>query len=164
MSRQLTTLLHDACGAPTTRSSKPSLLRSAPVIPAVPNQSNGVLKTDFTVEVLDSVRGGALKKGDRLVVSQLGGTVTEKRPDGVSEKVVVASAEHDALMQVGSEEIVFLNQDGGSGKFFTTGAGLGRFTVQPNGTLMAVDHDSPLARSQNGKPAVSLKNAVQAGR
>jgi hypothetical protein len=136
----------------------------APTIPAVPNTSAGVLKTDFTVEVLDNVRGAGLKKGDHLVVSQLGGTVVSTRADGVSENVTVANAEHDALMQVGSEEILFLNQDSVSGKFFTTGGGLGRFQVQPNGTVLAVDHESPLSRSQNGKPAGVLKGAVRAVR
>jgi hypothetical protein len=136
----------------------------APTIPAVANTSNGVMKTDFTVEVLDNVRGAGVKKGDHLVVSQLGGTMVSKRADGVSENVTVANAEHDALMQVGSEEILFLNQDSVSGKFFTTGGGLGRFKVQPNGTVLAVDHESPLSRAQNGKPADVLKGAVQAVR
>jgi hypothetical protein len=65
-------------------------------------------------------------------------------------------------MQVGAEEILFLSQDDTSGKFFTTGGGLGRFIVQSNGTLLAADHESPLARTQNGKPAASLMTAVQA--
>jgi hypothetical protein len=149
---------------PNDNGPKDKAREQAQSIPAVPNPSNGVLKTDFTIEVLDNVRGGSLKKGDRVVVTQLGGTVTQKGPDGVSENVVVANAEHDALMQVGSEEILFLNQDGPSGKFFTTGGGLGRFKVQTNGTVLAVDHESPLARSQNGKPAASLKSAVQSVR
>jgi hypothetical protein len=149
---------------PSDGGDKDKARQQAQPIPAVPNPSNGILKTDFTVEVLDSVRGGGVKKGDRLVVTQLGGTVATKGPDGVSENVVVANAEHDALMQVGSEEILFLSQDGPSGKFFTTGGGLGRFKIQSNGTVLAVDHESPLARSQNGKPAASLKSAVQSVR
>jgi hypothetical protein len=136
----------------------------SPGIPATPNAANGVLKTDFTVEVLDNVRGAALKKGDHLIVSQLGGTVATKQPNGVSENVVVANAEHDALMKVGSEEVVFLNQDSATGKFFTTGGGLGRFLVQSNGTLVAADHESPLARSFNGKPSESLKSEVRLAR
>ena len=149
---------------PSDNGPKDKAREHAPTLPAVPNPSTGILKTDFTVEVLDNVRGLGVKKGDHLVVTQLGGTVATKRPDGISENVVVANAEHDALMQVGSEEILFLNQDAGTGKYFTTGGGLGRFKIQSNGTLLAVDHESPLARSQNGKPAASLKNAVQAVR
>jgi len=134
----------------------------APVLPADGTPPPGVLKTDFTVEIVDNVRGDGLKRGQQVVVSQLGGTVATRRPDGVTEDVLVANPEHDELMQVGSEEILFLSQDAGSGKFFTTGGGLGRFKIQPNGTLLAVDHESPLARTQNGKPAASLLTAVQA--
>ena len=120
----------------------------------------GLLKTDYTVEVLDNVRGAGLKKGDQIVVSQLGGTVADRRPDGVLVNKLVANAEHDPLMQVGDEELLFLNRDNASGKFFTTGGGLGRFKVQGNGTLLAVDHDSPIAKIANGKPVAFLKTAV----
>lgn len=129
-------------------------------VPAVQTPS-GLLKTDFTVEVLDNVRGGALKKGDHIVVTQLGGTVSTRRPDGVSVNTVVANAEHDPLMQVGDEELLFLNRDSASGKYFTTGGGIGRFRVQGNGSVMAVDHGSPIARTTDGKPLGFLQNAVQ---
>ena len=122
----------------------------------------GVLKTDVTVEVLDNVRGAGLKNGDHIVVSQLGGTVPTRRPDGVVINNVVANAEHDPLMQVGDEELLFLNRDAANGKFFTTGGGLGRFKVQTNGTLTAVDHGSPIAKIADGKPAAFLKNAARA--
>jgi hypothetical protein len=122
-------------------------------VPGVIPQDTGILHTDFTVEVLDNVRGAGLKKGDRIVVTQLGGT----QKDGTS-----ASAEHDPLMQVGDQEILFLRHDSHTGKFFTTGGGQGRFKVQSNGTLSAVDSHSQLARLETGKPASSLKSAVQA--
>jgi hypothetical protein len=122
----------------------------------------GVLKTDVTVEVLDNVRGAGLNRGDHIVVTQLGGTVSTRRPDGVLVNTVVASAEHDPLMQVGDEEVMFLNRDANSGKFFTTGGGLGRFKVQTNGTLAAVDHGSAIAKIADGKPAAFLKNAARA--
>jgi hypothetical protein len=64
-------------------------------------------------------------------------------------------------MQIGDEELLFLNRDGGSGKFFTTGGGVGRFKVQSNGTVSAVDSHSQLARLQTGKPVNFLKNSVQ---
>ena len=95
-------------------------------------------------------------------MSQLGGTVAERRPDGVLVNKLVANTEHDPLMQVGDEDLLFLNRDSASGKFFTTGGGLGRFKVQSNGTLMAVDHDSPIAKIANGKSVGFLKNAVSA--
>jgi hypothetical protein len=122
---------------------------------------SGLMKTDFTVEVLDNLHGGGLKKGDQIVVSQVGGTVATRRPDGVSTNLTVANAEHDPLMQVGDEELLFLNQDAANGKFFTTGGGMGRFKVQSNGTVFAVDHDSPIAKVVNGKPTSFLKGAVQ---
>ena len=121
----------------------------------------GLLKTDFTVEVLDNIHGAGLKKGDHIVVSQLGGSVATTRPDGVSTNVTEANTEHDPLMQVGDEELLFLNQDAGSARFFTTGGGIGRFKVQSNGTLLAVDHDSAIAKVVNGKPTTFLKTAVQ---
>jgi len=121
----------------------------------------GLLKTDYTVQVLESVRGSNLRAGDHIVVSQIGGTEASRGPDGATISVVVANAEHDPLMQVGDEEMLFLNQDTASGKFFTTGGGAGRFKIAANGTLMAVDHGSPIARVANGKPPAFLKNAVQ---
>jgi hypothetical protein len=148
--------------APSDNGPKDKARDQAPIRPADGTPPPGVLKTDFTVEVIDNVRGTSLKRGQQVVVSQLGGTVATKRPDGVTEEVIVANAEHDELMQVGAEEILFLSQDDTSGKFFTTGGGLGRFIVQSNGTLLAADHESPLARTQNGKPAASLMTAVQA--
>ena len=124
----------------------------------------GVLKTDFTAEVLDNVRGADLKKGQHIVITQVGGTIVDQGADGKPANVTVANAEHDPQMQIGDEEVLFLNLDAASGKFFTTGGGQGRFKVQQNGAVMAVDHDSPLGRIQNGKPASFLKSAVQAAR
>jgi hypothetical protein len=130
-------------------------------IPGATNIDKGILKTDFTVEVLDNVHGAGLRKGDHIVVSQIGGTVTRSQPDGSRATVIAAKAEHDPLLQVGDEEILFLNQDPASGKFFTTGGGEGRFKVQPNGTVVAIDHESRLGRQFSGRPASVLKNAVQ---
>jgi hypothetical protein len=123
---------------------------------------NGILQTDYTAEVLDSVRGAGIKKGQHIVVSQIGGKLASQGADGSSKDVIVANVEHDPIMQVGDEEMLFLNQDSATGKFFTTGGGQGRFKVQSNGTLSAVDAHSNLARLQTGKQVGSLKNAVQA--
>jgi hypothetical protein len=120
----------------------------------------GILKTDFTVEVLDNLHGAGIKKGDTITVSQLGGQIATRRPDGVATSELVANAEHDQLMQVGDEEVLFLNQDKASGAYFTTGGGMGRFKVAANGTLTAVDHESPIAKVANGKPASFLKSAI----
>jgi len=115
-------------------------------------KQTGLLHTDFTVEVVDSVRG-SLKKGERITVTQLGGT---------EDNGAVINTEHDALMQVGAQEVMFLRQDAQNGKFFTTGGGQGRFIVQSNGTLTPVDAHSSIARLATGKPATFVTGAAKA--
>ncbi len=129
--------------------------------PAKAQLENGILQTDYTAEVLDNVRGASVKKGQQIVISQIGGKLASQGADGTAREVVVANAEHDPAMQVGDEEMLFLNQDAATGKFFTTGGGQGRFKVQSNGTLSAVDSHSSLARLETGKQVASLKSAVQ---
>jgi len=129
--------------------------------PAKAQLENGVVQTDYTAEVLDNVRGASVKKGQQIVISQIGGKLASQGADGTAREVVVANAEHDPVMQVGDEEVLFLNQDAATGKFFTTGGGQGRFKVQSNGTLSAVDSHSSLARLETGKPVASLKSTVQ---
>jgi hypothetical protein len=155
--------------APSDSGPKGKAGQQASSIPAAPTPG-GILKTDFTVEVLDNVHGASLHKGQQIVVSQLGGIAPSKAADAARAgapaevgmaKMISAHAEHDALMQAGDEEVMFLNQDASTGKFFTTGGGLGRFKVQSNGSVLAVDHDNPLGRLHNGKPASFLKSAVQ---
>jgi hypothetical protein len=142
-------------------SDKGKLGQPASNTPAQAQLQNGILQTDFTVEVLDNVRGAGIKKGQHIVVSQIGGKLASQGADGAPTTIVVANAEHDPGMQVGDEEMLFLNQDSATGKFFTTGGGQGRFKVQSNGTLSAVDSHSALARVQTGKSVDFLKNAVQ---
>jgi hypothetical protein len=113
---------------------------------------DGLLHTDFTAEVVDSVRGG-LRKGERITVTQLGGT---------EDSGAVINTEHDTLMHVGAQELVFLRKDAQSGKFFTTGGGQGRFSVQSNGALTPVDTHSQLARLTSGKPASFVTGAAKA--
>jgi hypothetical protein len=129
--------------------------------PAKALLQNGILQTDYTAEVLDNVRGASVKKGQKIVISQIGGKLAAQGADGSSKEIIVANAEHDPVMQVGDEEMLFLNQDASTGKFFTTGGGQGRFKVQSNGTLSPVDVHSSIARLQTGKPLASLKNTVQ---
>jgi hypothetical protein len=121
-------------------------------IPAIAPKAQGLVHTDFTVEVTDAVKGN-LQKSQQIVVTQLGGT-----EDGGA----VLQAEHDPAIQVGATELMFLRQDATTGKFYTTGGGEGRFTVQKNGTLSAVDAHSPLARLITGKPASFLSGAAKA--
>ena len=120
--------------------------------PAAVILEDGLLHTDFTVEVVEAVRGG-LQKGQRLVVTQIGGT---------EDSGAKLNAEHDPLMQVGAQEVLFLKKDAKSGKFFTTGGGQGRFTVQSNGTVSPVDAHTELARVTTGKPASFVTGAAKA--
>ena len=124
----------------------------AAAAPAAIIQEQGLLHTDFTVEVVDSVRG-SLQKGQRVVVTQIGGT---------EDSGAVLNAEHDPLMQVGAQEVLFLKKDPSSGKFFTTGGGQGRFSVQSNGTVSPVDAHTNLARITTGKPASFVTGAAKA--
>ncbi len=121
-------------------------------VPAVDFKQQGLLHTDFTVEVVDAVRG-SLKNGQRIVVTQLGGT---------EDNGALTNTEHDTLMKVGAQEVLFLRQDAQSGKFFTTGGGQGRFTVAANGTVTPVDQHSQLARLVTGKPASFVTGAAKA--
>ena len=81
---------------------------------------------------------------------------------GTEDNGAVINTEHDALMQVGAQEVMFLKKDAQSGKFFTTGGGQGRFTVQSNGTLSPVDTHSAIARLTTGKPASFVTGAAKA--
>jgi hypothetical protein len=152
----------DVAPARKDDSAKGKLGQPTSATPAEAQLHNGILKTDYTAEVLDNVRGAGLRKGQQIVISQIGGKMASQGADGAPTTITVANAEHDPVMQVGDQELLFLNQDTASGKFFTTGGGQGRFKVQRNGTVAAVDTHSSLARIQTGKSVSSLKNSVQA--
>jgi hypothetical protein len=137
---------------PHTDGRKATAPKSA-AIPPAGQHDPGIVHTDFTVEVLDAVRGTGVRTGDRLVVTQLGGSL----PNG--SKV---TSEHDPMMQPGDQEVLFLRHDAKSGKYFTTGGGQGRFKIQSTGQVTALDPDSPFARQTTGKSLGFLKGAVQA--
>jgi hypothetical protein len=114
--------------------------------------TNGLLKTDVTVEVVEGISGTALRTGDRMTVAQLGGT------DERGGRIVT---EDDPIVQVGEQEIQFLRQDPASGKFWTTGGGQGRYKVSARGIVTAVQHDTAMAKAHNGKPAEFLKSEIK---
>lgn len=115
----------------------------------------GLLKTDVTVEVLEVLKSDRVKKGEQLTIAQLGGT------DERGGRVVV---EHDPVAEVGALEVLFLQQDPQSGKFFATGGGQGRFHVNGSETLRAVDAHSKVGKSFDGKKLGELRAAVLAAR
>jgi hypothetical protein len=137
--------------APSTDGPKGQATRQDPP-PAAPPQIKGLYKTDVTVEVIENVRGGNARKGDRLTITHLGGT---------DERGRVYAAEHDPMPTLGDQEIMFLRQSSSGGKFFTTGGGQGRFKVGSTGQLTPVERESRLAKLQAGKPAEALKSAVR---
>jgi len=79
---------------------------------------------------------------DRIVLSQIGGTLARTQPEGTRASELSAKAEHDPLLQVADEEVLFLSQDAATAKYFTTGGGRGSLQG-PVERSLAVDHDSP---------------------
>jgi hypothetical protein len=138
-------------GARPTPSPAPSRAGGASIQPAEP----GLLFTDIAVEVVEVLRGEGVQPGQRLSVSQLGGSDRRVRP---------VVAEHDPLLRAGDQEVLFLKHDPASGKYFTTGGGQGRFRVAPNDTVEAVDRESPVGRMNHGRTLAALKAAVRTAR
>jgi tRNA(Phe) wybutosine-synthesizing methylase Tyw3 len=72
--------------------------------------------------------------------------------------------EHDPLLKVGDQEILFLQRDTQTGKFFATGGGQGRFEVTERGAVTARNQESPVGQAHHGKRVEQLTEAVQAAR
>lgn len=136
---------HEASGAKAGVPPPPPSSKSRP-------PQLGLLRTDATVEVVEPIKSSSFRTGDRIVVSQLGGT---------DEHGAKISTEHDPLLRIGEQEILFLSAPAGSSKFATTGGGQGRFKLINNGLTAAVDDSTPIARQHNGKPADFLKSVVR---
>jgi hypothetical protein len=138
--------------SPPPDGTKKGTAPSAPIPTSGRHTDPGLLKTDFTIEVLQTVKASKDYTGQRLTVTQLGGT------DEHGRSVVV---EDDPLLKVGDQEIMFLQQDPRSGKFFTTGGGQGRFGVNDRGTVTARDQESLVGRAHHGKRVEVLTDAVK---
>lgn len=118
-----------------------------PEQPGGSDPAPGVRKVDVTVEVLEAVRGAGAAAGERIIVAQVAGGV---------------DAAGDPLMRAGSREVLFLQSDPTSGKFFTVGGGQGRFLITDADTVQAVAPDSPLGQAFNGVTLPALREAIQA--
>jgi hypothetical protein len=122
-------------------------LKEAGIVP-------GILKTDSTVEVLQTIKGSDLKVGQHLTVNQLGGIDEHGNP--------VLAEDEGMLLQQGEQDIMFLNRAPKSGKFFTTGAGQGRFVVTDKDTVRAILPQSPVGAAVNGQSVDAFIAAIKA--
>jgi hypothetical protein len=156
--------LNELPKAKDAASGKPAPARSMEGILTPPN---GIPVTDFTVEIT-SVLNGKLAKGAHITVSQAGGQIELPNPPGSKAPTLVRTlvAEHDPLMTVGSEQVMFVAQNG-DGSYRVAGGPDGRFKLDARRTLQPVDEGSPVGKTHKGDTVeglqAKLKN-VQVGR
>lgn len=115
----------------------------------------GILKTDFTVEVLEVMAGDSVQRGQRLTVAQLG---------GVDDRGRTVSVEDDPLFKVGEQEVLFLQRDPDSRRFFTVGGGQGRYKITRAESLHPVSAHAPQAKEYSGAPLSALREAIRASK
>ena len=135
---------------------------------AAPTRSNagiltpptGIPVTDFTVQV-SQVLNGKVGQGARITVSQPGGQITLPSPAGSAAPPLVRTlvAEHDPLMVVGQEQVLFLQQSN-DGSFHVTSGPDGRFALDARRTLKPVDETAPVGMSQKGQTLDQLLGKV----
>jgi hypothetical protein len=118
---------------------------------------SGIPVTDFTLEITQ-VLDGNLAKGSRITVSQPGGTIELPNPAGSKAPTLVRTlvAEHDPLMVVGQEQVLFL-QGSSDGTFHVAGGPDGRFTLDARRALQPVDEGSPVGKANKGETLASLQ-------
>jgi hypothetical protein len=138
--------------------------KEAARIPAAPRSNDGILTpprgipvTDFNVEITQ-VLNGKLARGSKITVSQPGGEIQLPNPSGSTAPTLVRTlvAEHDPLMVVGQEHVLFL-QRSSDGTFHVTGGPDGRFNLDARRTLKPIDEGTPLGASQKGQTLDSLQ-------
>jgi hypothetical protein len=128
---------------------------------------SGIPVTDFTVEV-SQVLNGKLTKGSQITISQPGGVIELPNPAGSKAPTLVRTlvAEHDPLMVVGQEHVLFVQQSG-DGTFHVAGGPDGRFKLDAKRALQPVDEGSPVGQTHKGESVDVLQakiNNVKAGR
>jgi hypothetical protein len=106
------------------------------------------------VQVLETIKGSDLEKGEHLTVSQLGGIDEHGNP--------VLAEDDPVLLQEGEQEIMFLQRTPKSGTFVTTGEGQGRFAVTDEDTVRAILPFSPVGGAFNGKSVDTFIAAIKA--
>jgi|SRR5579859_844099 len=159
---------------PDPRLATLSKSKDAASLSAAPSRSaNGILTppkgipvTDFSVQ-LSQVLDGKLVKGATITVSQPGGQIQLPSPAGSKAPTLVRTlvAEHDPLMIVGEEQVLFLQQSG-DGTFHVTSGPDGRFGLDARRALKPIDDAAPVGASQKGQTLEQLAgkiNTIKAG-
>ncbi len=119
-----------------------------------PGANDGLVKTDFTVQVLNVLRGNNVQQGQQLTVAQLGGT----DPQGNQVQL-----QGDPLFQIGDTEVLFLKRSPVTGKYVTVGDSQGRYAVDASGSVRAKDAaEFAYTGAYSGKTVKELAAAVQA--
>jgi hypothetical protein len=138
--------------------------KDAPGLASAPKRSNdgiltppkGIPVTDFSVQ-LTQVLDGKLAPGATITVSQPGGEIKMPPPAGSQAPTLVRTlvAEHDPLLQVGEEQVLFLQQEG-NGAFHITSGPDGRFGLDARRALKPLDETTPVGASQKGQTLQEL--------
>jgi hypothetical protein len=117
----------------------------------------GIPVTDFTVQITQVLNGKATP-GGKITVSQPGGQIQLPSPAGSTAPTLVRTlvAEHDPLMVVGQEHVLFL-QHASDGTFHVTGGPDGRFNIDARRGLKPIDESTPLGASQKGQTLDGLQ-------
>jgi hypothetical protein len=115
----------------------------------------GIIKTDFSVEVLEVLAGNSVQPGQRLTVAQIGGIDDRGRP---------VSIDDDPLLRIGEQEVIFLARDPASQRFFAVGGGQGRFKVEPDGRTRPVGAQGQMAAERGAQTLSAMREAVRASR
>jgi hypothetical protein len=120
----------------------------------------GIPVTDFRIQV-SQVLHGKITAGSTIMVSQPGGTITLPQPAGSKAPALVRTlvAEHDPLMIVGAQQVLFL-QKASDGSFHVTSGPDGRFSLDARGTLKPIDETAPVGASQKGQTLQQLQSKV----
>ncbi|MDQ3810561.1 MAG: hypothetical protein M3336_09745 [Chloroflexota bacterium] len=139
-------------------------LNNAPAAPARSRENiitpeGGIPVTQFTVEVTRPLQG-SLSKGNKITLNQVGGEISIPLGPGAPTLKRTIFADHDPLLVVGQEQVLFLSR-AGDGTFSITGGPDGRFNIDARRTLQPVDHGSLIGNSLKGVTIDSLEARVR---
>jgi len=119
----------------------------------------GIPVTQFTVEVTRSLQGD-LKVGQRITLEQAGGEISMVLGGTAPTLKRTIVAEHDPLMVVGQEQVLFLTK-GNNNAFVVTGGPDGRFSLDARRALQPVDEGSPVGKASKGEALESFATHVK---
>lgn len=153
---------------PDSRLGSISKSKDAPALSGAPARANdgilqpptGIPVTDFSLQITQVLQG-KVTTGSTITVTQPGGQITLPQPKGSQAPVLVRTlvAEHDPLMIVGQEQVLFLQQ-ATDGTFHVTGGPDGRFSLDARRTLKPVDDAAPIGQAQKGQTLEQLAGKI----